>query len=303
MANTPPNKDEKKRKLGRGLSALLGNNEGFAATATATAAAAPAAPAPGNVPIEFLRPGRFQPRRLMDDGTIDELAKSIAEKGILQPLLLRPLPGGGANEYEIIAGERRWRAAQRAKLHEVPAIIRDLDDRQTLEIALVENLQRQDLSPLEEADGYQRLMDEFRHTQEDLSKAVGKSRSHVANMLRLQGLSRSVRKLVDEGRLSAGHARALLGIENPLDLAKKIIKQGLSVRQAEQLAKSGMPGIKLKKTPPPKDADTLALERDLAEILGLKVEINYKPGKGSLTIHYKSLGQLDDVLERLSNKP
>lgn len=292
-------KGGKKRKLGRGLSALLGE-EDVAETVSVTGAAGGTARSIRTLPIGHLQPGRLQPRHIMDDELIEDLSRSIAEKGILQPLLVRPLPDA-PDSYEIVAGERRWRAAQKARLHEVPVIVKDLDDRETLEIALIENLQRQDLSAMEEADGYRRLMDEFDHTQEELARALGKSRSHVANMMRLLGLPESIRKMIDAGQLSAGHGRALLGAEDPVKLAKRVVKQGLNVRQTEKLAQQKGPSGK-----PPgaaKDPDTLALERDLAAMLGLKVDIRFRDGRGSLTIHYNDLGQLDEVLARLSSKP
>lgn len=290
---------DKKRKLGRGLSALLGE-EAVAETVSVAGAAAEGAKAVRTLPIGKLQPGKLQPRHIMDDELIEDLGRSISEKGILQPLLVRPLPDA-PDSYEIIAGERRWRAAQKARLHEVPVIIKDLDDRETLEIALIENLQRQDLSAMEEADGYQRLMEEFDHTQEQLAQALGKSRSHVANMMRLLSLPEAIKKMINEGLLSAGHGRALLGAENPVKLAKSIVKQGLNVRQTEKLAqKKGPSG---KSQGPAKDPDTVALERDLAAMLGLKVDIRFKNGRGSLIIHYNDLGQLDDVLGRLSSQP
>jgi ParB family transcriptional regulator, chromosome partitioning protein len=289
--------DDKKRKLGMGLSALLGDGGDDYAELDKVRSTK-------TVPIEFLQPGKYQPRQHMDDGTIEELSRSIAEKGVLMPLLVRRLSESeGPNAYEIIAGERRWRAAQRAKLHEVPVIIKDLNDQETLEIALIENLQRQDLSPLEEADGYQRLMEEFTHTQEDLAKAMGKSRSHVANTLRLLALPDAIKAMIDDGRLSAGHGRALLTAKDPLELAKTIVKQGLNVRQTEKLAKkSNAPDAKNTARAAAKDPDTMALERDMSDLLGLKVDIRFNNGRGSLTVHYNDLGQLDDVLARLSHK-
>jgi ParB family chromosome partitioning protein len=284
----------RKRGLGRGLSALFGDeSEEHAAFDRQRSTRA--------VPIEQLRPGRFQPRRIFDDEALRALADSIRDKGVLQPLLVRRHPED-ANSYEIIAGERRWRAAQMARLHEVPVVVKELDDRSALEIALVENIQRQDLTPLEEADGFRRLMEEFSHTQEALAQAVGKSRSHVANMMRLLGLPEPVKRLVESGELTAGHARALLNAADPTGLAREIVKRGLNVRQAESLAKSG-------KTPrkpaaaPAKDADTAALERDLTAQLGLKVAVNFGGRGGSLTIHYRTLDQLDDVLRRLQQTP
>ena len=292
---TPP--EDKKRKLGRGLSALLGDGgEDYAALDKVRSTK--------TIAIEFLQPGKYQPRHIMDDEQIEELSRSISEKGILQPLLVRRLGDEeGPNAYEIIAGERRWRAAQRAKLHEVPVNIKDLNDQETLEIALVENLQRQDLSPLEEAEGYQRLMDEFTHTQEDLAKAMGKSRSHVANTMRLLGLPDALKKMIDTGQLSAGHGRALLTANDPVALAKTVLKQGLNVRQTEQLVKKeNTGGSKPAARTVSKDPDTLALERDMSDLLGLKVDIRFKDGHGSLTVHYTDLAQLDDVLARLSHK-
>jgi len=289
--------EDKKRKLGRGLSALLGD-------ASDDYAALDKVRSTKSVPIEFLQPGKYQPRHIMDDEQIEELSRSIADKGVLQPLLVRRLSDAeGPNAYEIIAGERRWRAAQRAKLHEVPVIIKDLGDQETLEIALVENLQRQDLSPLEEAEGYQRLMQEFTHTQENLAKAMGKSRSHVANTMRLLALPDALKAMIDNGQLSAGHGRALLTASDPLALAKNIIKQELSVRQTESLVKKeSSDNAKSPTKVALKDPDTLALERDMSELLGLKVDIRFKNGRGCLSVHYNDLAQLDDILARLSHK-
>ena len=289
--------DNKNRKLGRGLSALLGDNEDNSAKLDTGRAGK-------MISIEFLQPGKYQPRQHMDDGSIEELSRSIAKKGILQPLLVRPLSDTKSpNSYEIIAGERRWRAAQKAKMHEVPVIIKDLNDQETLEIALIENLQREDLSPLEEANGYQRLMQEFTHTQEVLSKAMGKSRSHVANTLRLLALPESIKIMIDDGRLSAGHGRALLSASNVNKLVKIVLKQGLNVRQTESLVKKANAGEAKPATQTlAKDSDTLALERDISDTLGLKVDIKFKDGRGALTIHYNGLNQLDDILARLSRK-
>ena len=284
---------QKRNSLGRGLSALLGDEaEDYAELDKLRDTK--------SVPVEFLHPGKYQPRHVMDEGAIAELADSIRTKGVLQPLLVRRDPDQ-AEHYEIIAGERRWRAAQQAQLHEVPVIIKDFSDIEALEVGLVENLQRQDLSAMEEAEGYQRLMDEFSHTQEELAKAMGKSRSHVANMMRLLGLPDAVRKMIDEGQLSAGHGRALLTSDNPLKLAKTVIKQGLNVRQTEKLTQQKGPSAK--SVAAAKDPDTVALENDLAAMLGLKVDIRFKNGRGALTIHYNDLGQLDDVLARLSSQP
>ncbi len=283
--------ENKRQNLGRGLNALLGEEP---------EAKSESGQLKGSrlVPVERLHPGRYQPRHSIDEELIEELAQSVRENGIIQPLLVRRHPEQ-KDAFEIIAGERRWRAAQMAKVHEVPVIIRDLNDQESLEMGLVENLQRQDLSPLEEADGYQRLMDEFSHTQEVLAKTVGKSRSHVANMIRLLGLPEPVKKMLDSEDLSTGHARAMLNAPNPLEVARQVVKKGLNVRQTERLVKKEQ---RQKDAPPKadqKDVDTLALERDLANLLGLKVGIKFKGGGGSLTVHYNSLEQLDDILLRL----
>lgn len=285
------------KKLGMGLSALLGEDE-------AEFSELEQGEHTKTVAVGHLHPGKYQPRHAFADDELQNLADSIRTKGVLQPLLVRPHPKQ-VGEFEIIAGERRWRAAQLAQVHEVPVIVRDFDDRETLEVALIENLQRQDLSPLEEADGYQRLMDEFSHTQEALASTLGKSRSHVANMLRLLTLPEAVKGLLDDGSLSAGHARTLVGNENAANLAAEVVKKGLNVRQTEQLVKvggadapaAGKAKASAKKV---KDADTLALEHDLANLLGLKVDINDKGGRGTVVVHYESLDQLDGVLARLS---
>ncbi len=285
-------RDAAKRKpLGRGLSALLGETPAMPAEAPA------ASGAPRSMPIEVLRPGRFQPRRRFDDDAMQSLVESIREKGILQPILVRP---HGEEGWEIIAGERRWRAAQAAGLHAVPVIIQDLDDRAALEIALVENVQRQDLTALEEAEGYQRLIDEFAHRQEDLARSVGKSRSHIANTLRLLQLPVEVRRLLQDGALTAGHARALLGAADPLELARRVVALGLNVRQTEKLAAAAK-DAPTKSPPPEPDADTRALERSLEQQLGLRVNIEHGGRGGRLVLHYRSLDQLDDVLKRLGD--
>lgn len=288
---------EKRKSLGKGLSSLLGDDsEDYAELDKVRSSK--------TVPIEYLKPGKYQPRHNMSEEAIEELAASIKDKGVLQPLLVRR-DSEETESYEIIAGERRWRAAQLAQVHDVPVIIKEFTDQEALEIGLVENLQRQDLSPLDEALGYQRLVDEFSHTQEVLSKAVGKSRSHVANMLRLLSLPDGVKTLLDKGDLSAGHARALVGQDNAEALAREIISKGLNVRQTEKLVAdaAGRPAkpAKAKAAAPGKDSDTIALENDLSNMLGLKVEINFSGSNGTLTIHYKTLDQLDDVLHRLSH--
>lgn len=285
--------DNRRKQLGKGLSALLGEDDRDYADLDRLHG-------PKTVPVELLAPSPLQPRRHMDPDDLQLLAQSVGEKGVLQPLLVRRYPNDAAM-FEIIAGERRWRAAQMAGLYEVPVVIKELDDREALEIALVENLQRENLSPLEEALGYSRLMTEFSHTQEDLAKRLGKSRSHVANMVRLLSLPEEVKQMVESGALSAGHGRALLGSANAAELARRVIKQGLNVRQTERLAmEQGKTGTH-PRVPKEKDADTLALERDLSNLLGLAVEMQLHRGGGSLTLHYRSLEQLDDILHRLTH--
>ena len=285
------------KKLGMGLSALLGGDE--------TDFAELDAPVGGEggktASVAKLHPGKYQPRHKFSEDDLRDLSQSIREKGVLQPLLVRPHPDLNG-EFEIIAGERRWRAAQQAQVHEVPVIIRDFDDQETLEVALVENLQRQDLSPLEEADGYHRLMHEFGHTQEQLAQALGKSRSHVANTLRLLTLPGDVKALLDDGSLSAGHARCLVGNSNAVALAQEIVKKGLNVRQAEKLVKGEAESASRSAAPKPsKDSDTVALEHDLSNMLGLKVEIKDRAGKGQVVVHYETLEQLDGILARLTH--
>jgi len=267
-----------------------------------------AAGAPRKLPVDRLKPGKFQPRRHFDDDALNNLAESIAVHGVLQPIFVRPL-NGQAGMYEIIAGERRWRAAQKARVHDVPVIIQDLSDNEALEIALIENLQREDLSALEEAEGYQRLMDEFRHTQDVLAHRLGKSRSHVTNTLRLLKLPTRVKKYMQEGSLSAGHARALVGCDNADKLADVIVKRGLSVRQTEKLVKDAATGKAKTVTKPvsksyvPRDVDVMALEEKMTSMLGLKVMIDGVGAEGTLRIEYKSLEQLDDLIERLTSLP
>jgi len=275
-----------RRQLGRGLAALFGEGEGDATVD----------PAPQRlVPIELIRPGTLQPRQRFAEDELDALAQSIREKGILQPLLVRTLAAEEA-DFELVAGERRWRAAQRVGLHEVPVIIRRITDSEALEIALVENLQREDLSPLEEAKAYSRLMGEFGRTQASLAEAVGKSRSHVANTMRLLSLPAPVRRQLDEGELSAGHARALLAAADPVALAVEVVRRGLNVRATERLVQRRAAAPPKR---PPRDADTMALEHELGAALGLRVTLEPKKRGGALTIHYASLDQLDRVLRLL----
>lgn len=293
-----------KQGLGRGLSALMNTRE-TAYDKISTAPQSDDNMKPGKeVPIEFLVANTYQPRIYFDDAKAKELVSSVKNKGILQPLLVRPK---GRNQYEIVAGERRWRAAQAAGLHEVPVVIKEMSDEEALEVAIIENIQRHDLNPIEEALGYQRLMDEFSHTQDALGKAVGKSRSHIANMLRLLSLPDGVQKLMSEGKISMGHARALITAENPEELAKLVVKQGLSVRQTEQLAKAAKIGGDKKNYARAngsrgKDPDTEAFENELSASIGLRVELDSQGGEaGVLKIHYKSLEQLDDLCLKLNN--
>jgi ParB family chromosome partitioning protein len=249
------------------------------------------------VPIEFVRANPRNPRKLFSEAELTELSDSIRERGIIQPIVVR---ARGTDNYDIIAGERRWRAAQRAGLHEVPIVVLDVTDEEALELAIIENVQRADLNPLEEAMGYQVLANEFHHSQEDIAKVVGKSRSHVANTLRLLKLPDSVKAYINAGKLSAGHARALIGQADPESAARDIVEKGLNVRQVEALAQAG-PKAKVAKARAQvsKDADTAALERRLSDVLGLKVEIDHKSKGGVLRVRYRTLDQLDDVVRRL----
>jgi ParB family chromosome partitioning protein len=286
-----------RRNLGRGLAALFGEEKDDYAELDKVRQ-------PRSVPVGRLRPGPSQPRRNFREEDLAALVDSVREKGVLQPILVRRV-AGPEEFYEIVAGERRWRAAQQAQLHDVPVLVRELDDAEALEIALVENIQRQDLTPIEEAEGYRRLMEEFTHSQGDLARAVGKSRPHVANMMRLLSLPEPVKMMVDERLLSAGHARALLNASDPLDLAQDVVKRGLSVRETERLAARSRrdPKSTSKSDRPVKDPDTISLERDLSALLGLKVTITLKGSGGELAIHYRTLEQLDEVLHRLKRPP
>jgi len=281
--------DARPRGLGRGLSALIGDEMPTPRAEIGKGAR--------TIPVAFLRPNRFQPRKTFAADELNDLANSIREKGILQPILARPV-AGEVNAYEIVAGERRWRAAQIAKLHDVPVVVRELSDGESLEIAIIENVQRADLNAIEEAAAYHELADRFRYTQERLAQEVGKSRSHIANTLRLLTLPESVKTMIRDGRLSAGHARTLVGRDDAEAQAKAIVEAGLNVREAERHAKprSGkQPPI------PSKDVDTKALEVSLSNALGLDVEIVHKGKKGGeLRINYKTLEQLDDLIQRLS---
>ncbi len=283
-----------RRGLGRGLSALLDE---------ATAAGEGAASAQREIPIEQIHRNAGQPRMDFDGDELAMLADSIREKGVLQPILVRPSPEQ-PGEYQIVAGERRWRAAQIAGLTTVPVVLRELDDLETLEIAIIENVQRTDLNPIEEATAYRALMDRFGHTQEDVSRVVGKSRSHVANSVRLLDLPEPVVLMLRAGKLSAGHARAVAAAADPLALAHQVLNRGLSVRAAEALSRRVQTGGAIERPRDEdvarKDADTRALEQDLARTLGLAVEVAHRRGGGELIIRYKTLEQLDDVCRRLT---
>ncbi len=282
----------KRRGLAKGLSVLLGD----IGTAVLDA---PDDSAPQSVPVEFLRPGRYQPRHRFDDNDLAELAASIREVGVLQPLVVRRDAAAPGN-YEIVIGERRWRAAQRAELHEVPVIVREFSDRDALEAAMIENVQRENLTALEEAEGYKRLAEEFSHTQDALARAVGKSRSHVANMVRLLGLPDAVKAMLDDGRLSAGHGRALLGAPDPAALAGDVASKGLNVRQTERLVRRAAKGPRQRRaSADADDPNTRALERSLSDRLGLAVTIKHRDPGGRVEIRYKTLEQLDDVIRRL----
>ncbi len=286
--------------LGRGLSSLLGEIQ------TETAAAVPRRNDGGVavpdgvrlVPVTNLQPLPNQPRRNFDDAALDELAKSITALGVLQPIVVRDMGG----HYQIVAGERRWRAAQRAHLHQVPVIVKQFDDRTALEIALVENIQREELNAWEEGETYRRLIEEYGHSQEELGRIVGKSRSHIANLMRLRNLPLRVHGWLVSGEISMGHARALLQCEDPEGIAKQVIERGLSVRDTERLAKRAKAGKSVTKARGGRDPDLEALERQLGDILGLKVQISHGARGGTVTLGYSSLDQLDLICQRLSGE-
>ncbi|WP_136162853.1 ParB/RepB/Spo0J family partition protein [Sphingomonas flavalba] len=282
--------------LGRGLSSLLGET----AREEPVAAAEGRSPGVQLVAVAAIAPHPEQPRRHFDEDALDELARSIAARGLIQPIVVRPLGGG----YQIVAGERRWRAAQRAQLHEVPVIVRDFDEAETLEIALVENIQREDLNAIEEAIAYRKLIDRFGHSQEALGRLVHKSRSHVANMMRLLDLPPAVQTMVANGGLDMGHARALVTAADPERLAAEVIARGLSVRETERLARAAKQGgtTKPPRAPGEGNADVAALERQLADILGLKVRIAHGGASGTVTIAYGTLDQLDLICQRLTGE-
>ncbi len=296
----------KNRGLGRGLSALFDDGEGdiYGETSRDNEGGITKSHTKHRLNISKLKPSPFQPRKDFSPAAIEDLANSIEKHGVLQPILVR-VATDDASMYEIIAGERRWRASQKAGLHEVPVIIQELDDLTTLEIALIENLQREDLNPLEEADAYQRLMVEFEHTQESLAESLGKSRSYIANSLRLLNLPDSVKAYVISGRISAGHARAILGADDPEALADEVVSNNLSVRATEKLAAEQktktFPEDKAPSKKEPKSVDVRALEEEMSNRLGTKVEINVGKKGGKLIIHYKTVDQLDDYLHNLSS--
>ena len=280
-----------KKRLGRGLAALIGDD-------TSEDAVVQDVRSLRHMPIELMRASPNNPRKHFAEQDLEELANSIRDKGLLQPIVVRPVAEGG---YEIVAGERRWRAAQRAGVHDVPVLIRELSDGEALEIALIENIQRSDLNPLEEARAYGMLLEQFSYTQQQLAESIGKSRSHIANTLRLLNLPESVRRQIEDGSLTAGHARALVATDSPAELADRIIKLGLSVREAEGLARDASGGKK-PKTKTEKDADTRALEKLVSEAIGLKIEIDHKGSAGgTIQISYKTLDQLEDVCRRLQS--
>ncbi|MEP3053540.1 MULTISPECIES: ParB/RepB/Spo0J family partition protein [Rhodobacterales] len=293
------NGKDRKRGLGRGLSALMADVSEPDATVSSPQAER-------FLPIEQIAPNPDQPRKRFNQSDLDDLAASIKEKGVIQPLIVRDM---GANSFEIVAGERRWRAAQMAQLHQLPVIVRTFSDTEVLEIAIIENIQRADLNPIEEAAGYRQLMDRFGHTQEKMAEALGKSRSHIANLLRLLQLPDDVVELVQQGELTAGHARALITAQDPSGLAKAVVKGGLSVRATEALVKAETnQGSNIfkdktsKKAGTEKDADTRALEADLSAALGMKVQITHKNGgeEGQMSIQYESLEDLDELCRKLS---
>ncbi|MEO0342511.1 MAG: ParB/RepB/Spo0J family partition protein [Pseudomonadota bacterium] len=285
--------------LGRGLSALMADIDARPASSKNQGIKTQATPSELHVPIETVYPNPDQPRRSFVQDELDELASSIKERGVIQPLIVRsdPTHEGG---YQIVAGERRWRASQIAGVHEVPVLVRAMDDLEVLEVAIIENIQRSDLNPVDEATGYRQLMERFGHTQEQLSKALGKSRSHIANLIRLLGLPREVLDYLRDGQLTMGHARALVPSQNAVALAQAIIQRNLSVREVEALMKA-RETVQISKAGPkqPKAQDTIELENNLKAELGLKVAIDDKGGSGTVKLSYKSLDELDDLIKRL----
>ena len=292
-AKTPGSSEEARSRLGRGLAALIGDVGVESAPSERTSTRAPR-----RVPVEYIKPNPRNPRRTFNEDELRDLSQSIKERGIIQPIVVRPARGD-RDRYEIIAGERRWRAAQRAGLHEVPVVLLDVGDVEALEFAIIENVQRADLNPLEEAAGYQALANDYDHSQDDIATIVGKSRSHIANTLRLLKLPDSVKAMIADGRLTAGHARALIGQPDPEKMAQEIVRSGLNVREAEALRAEKSAPQKAKAPATQKDADIAALEKALADTLGLAIEIRHGRSGGLVQIKYKTLEQLDDVIRRL----
>ncbi|MEG3176737.1 ParB/RepB/Spo0J family partition protein [Sphingomonas sp. RB3P16] len=293
--NAPPPRPKPRSGLGRGLNALMGDlareepvGEGKEGTS----------PGVRSLPVGSLTPHPGQPRRHFDEAALEELAQSIAQRGVLQPIVVRPHGTG----YQIVAGERRWRAAQRARLHEVPVIVRAFDDTETLEVALVENIQRQDLNAIEEAEAYHRLIEDFGHTQDALGKLVNKSRSHIANLLRLLELPRPVQERVVTGTLTMGHARALIGAPDVETLADQVVARGLSVRDTERMARAAKPAARGPSDGAGRDPDLAALEHQLADLLGVSVRVAHGAKGGTLTLAYSTLDQLDMLCQRLTGE-
>ena len=281
-----------KRRLGRGLAALIGDD-------TSEEAIVQDIRSLRHVPVELLHPNPNNPRKHFAEEDLESLAKSLKDKGLLQPLVVRPRSDGG---YEIVAGERRWRASQRAGIHDLPVLIRELDDKETLEIALIENIQRSDLNALEEARAYRQLLEQYDYTQQQLADVIGKSRSHIANTMRLMSLPEAVQRQIENGSLTAGHARSLVATEYPEEMADKIVQLKLTVREAEELARKNQNAPNNKKQTNDIDADTRALEKTLSQALGLKTLIKHKGLKGgAIQIQYKTLDQLDDIIRKISN--
>ncbi len=280
-----------KRRLGRGLAALIGDD-------TSEEAIVQDIRSLRHVPVELLHPNPHNPRKHFNEEDLESLAKSLKDKGLLQPLVVRPRADGS---FEIVAGERRWRASQRAGIHELPVLIRELNDRETLEIALIENIQRSDLNALEEARAYRQLLEQYNYTQQQLADSIGKSRSHIANTMRLLSLPEAIQQQIENGKLTAGHARSLVATEYPAEMADQIIKMGLTVREAEELARKNAAAPTGPASAVEKDADTRALEKMLTETLGLHTSIKHKGAAGgSVQIKYKTLDQLDDVIRKLT---
>ena len=291
-----------KNSLGKGLDALFndGTNDLSLQNLSISVDSDSKPKAFNTLPIEKIYPSSLQPRKYFNDTKITELASSIKERGLLQPILVRE---GDAGNYEIIAGERRWRASQIAKIHEIPVVVKNLSDTEVLEVALIENLQRSDLTPIEEAEGFKKLIDQFGHSQNDIANLVSKSRSHIANLLRLLNLPSQIKKYLEDGKISMGHARALLGAKNSLSIAKIIIAKGLSVRAVEQMiAKSNSIGNTIHIEKNKKDVNTIAIEKQLQDTLGLKVNIQFDGKGGSLTFYYSDLEQLDELVTKVLKK-